>query len=95
MRARKPQDMPPGVHTTLIKLQIDRDGRIHGAAVARSSGKPIVDAAALAAVRDASPGPTLPNIAPGTSISATLPVSFDNSRAAKPARSVKSICDGC
>ncbi|WP_284211832.1 TonB family protein [Methylobacterium brachythecii] len=96
--ARKPDKMPRGRHTALIKMTIDRIGRVTNPVVARSSGKPNLDAIALAAVRAASPVPAIPSNIPGDAedeITATLPISFDSSAKPRRVSGVANRCRNC
>ena len=86
--AHKPRPMPPARNTVQVRFEVDRAGTVSRAAVARSSGTPALDAAALAAVRAASPVP-----APGATVSVTLPVVFDGRRRSE--RGVRPNCRGC
>lgn len=46
--------------TVTLRFTIERDGSLSGVEVVRSSGSPILDSAAVKAVKDASPYPPLP-----------------------------------
>ncbi|GLS45098.1 energy transducer TonB family protein [Methylobacterium brachythecii] len=96
--ARKPDEMPKGHHTAIVKMTIDRIGRVTNPVVERSSGKPDLDAIALEAVRAASPVPELPSSIPGDAedeITASLPISFDSGVKPSKASRVAKICRGC
>jgi len=60
----------------LVRFTIARDGRILDPAIARSSGYPLLDAAALRMLRDGSPVPPLPRWYAGDRATLTMPVDF-------------------
>jgi protein TonB len=60
----------------LVRFTIARDGRILDPAIVRSSGYPLLDAAALRMLRDGSPVPPLPRWYAGDRATLTMPVDF-------------------
>jgi periplasmic protein TonB len=63
--------------TAFLRIAIDRDGRLEGAALARSSGVAALDDAALTAARNVGRFPAAPDDLPGTRFSFEVGVVFD------------------
>ena len=61
---------------TLIAFRIDRNGKILGLSVSRSSGHEILDEAALQAVKDAGPYPPIPDELNKSSLNFQIPISY-------------------
>ena len=59
-----------------VQFTIRRDGSLVGAKVVASSGSKSLDAAALAAVRDAAPYPSFPEGQEGSTLRLEIPISF-------------------
>jgi TonB family protein len=100
--AHRPRPFPAGRHRVVMGFKVDKVGKISDVAIIEGSGKPIVDAAALAAVRDASPVPAPPSVLAAGVIAISLPIAFDNSpgtlkrkSVGRPERVITSICRGC
>jgi protein TonB len=62
--------------TVLLRLRISSDGAVAARRVVRSSGAPLLDAAALELVDRAQPLPPLPDAPPGAAIDVVLPVTY-------------------
>lgn len=60
----------------VLKLSVDRDGRLHAVSVRRSSGDARLDAAAVAAVQRAGRFPPAPKDLPGTVFGFSLGINF-------------------
>lgn len=60
----------------LLRLTIDRTGRLLGAEIARPSGFDLLDQAALETVRRATPMPAIPADEPGERLILLVPVLF-------------------
>jgi periplasmic protein TonB len=60
----------------MLKFELDRSGRVSNAGIARTSGHPLLDAAALDMLNRASPLPPPPESVPGTKIELAVPVKF-------------------
>lgn len=73
-RKRHPAGAASG--TVTVRLVVTAAGALAGVSVARSSGNPALDAAALAAVQGAGAFPPAPDGLPGGSHSFTLPMRF-------------------
>ncbi|MCB1418792.1 MAG: TonB family protein [Notoacmeibacter sp.] len=61
---------------TVVSFVVSRSGAVSGVSVARSSGSPVLDNAAVAAVRRASPFPPIPDGAGRASWPFTVPLAF-------------------
>jgi len=59
---------------------MNRQGRVLSCVVAKSSGVPILDQAAVAAVTDAQPLPALPSQITGETYSVTVGINFSLNR---------------
>jgi periplasmic protein TonB len=59
-----------------VRLTVARGGALSGLALVKSSGNPVLDEAALKAVRAAGKFPAAPKSLPGESFTFTLPMSF-------------------
>lgn len=64
----------------LVAFELDRDGKILSAQIARSSGHKVLDEAAIAVMRKANPLPPLPFEVRGTTARLTLPMKFTMSK---------------
>jgi protein TonB len=64
----------------VVHFVMDRQGRVLSCVVAKSSGVPVLDAAAVAAVTDAQPLPALPPQIPGQTYSITVGINFSLNR---------------
>lgn len=73
MQRRKRRGSVSGSGTAVVRFSINSSGGVTSASVARSSGNPSVDSAALALVRGASPVPAPP---PGGPHSLTIPIQY-------------------
>jgi protein TonB len=62
--------------TVVVAFVIARDGVLLDAQIERSSGFPLIDEAALAMLRDASPVPPVPPGYPGDRLSIAMPVRY-------------------
>jgi protein TonB len=62
--------------TAIVRFTVTSSGAVSGASLARTSGAGILDQAAVAMVRRASPFPPLPS-GMGTSLTVNVPVRFD------------------
>jgi protein TonB len=60
----------------VVHFVMDRQGRVLSCVVAQSSGVPVLDEAAVAAVTNAQPLPALPPQIPGQSYSITVGINF-------------------
>lgn len=60
----------------VVAFQLDREGRVVGAQVARGSGSATLDDEAIALLRRVEPFPIPPSILPGERISVNLPIRF-------------------
>ncbi|WP_075217769.1 TonB family protein [Mongoliimonas terrestris] len=60
-----------------VRFTVSADGGVSGVSVARSSGDPALDIAAVAMVQRASPLPAIPSAVGRSSLSMSLPVRFD------------------
>ncbi|WP_430911034.1 TonB family protein [Methylobacterium sp. sgz302541] len=60
----------------MVGFKADRAGHVHDVAIATSSGRPILDRAAVAAVKAADPVPAPHWLSGNETISLVLPVSF-------------------
>jgi TonB family protein len=82
-RIKEMQRFPPNVRnleegsTTTIRFTLLRDGTIRDPKVSTSSGSPVLDNAALAAVQNAEPYPPFPEGQSGNSIRLELPIVFE------------------
>lgn len=63
--------------TTLVKINVDRNGNVLSVTVSKSSGHSSLDKRALETVKKASPLPSPPNILEGDSISINMPIIFE------------------
>lgn len=62
--------------TAFVTFTMTREGHVLSAALTRSSGRPALDAEAVAMVRRADPLPPPPAEAPGQSLTLVVPVQF-------------------
>lgn len=65
-----------GSGTTVVSFTIDRSGRVVSREVARSSGSPILDEAALALINRANPMPRFPAAMSQESVTFTVPIRY-------------------
>ena len=63
--------------TAVVRFTVNRSGRVVGASLARSSGNSVLDNAAIAMVRRASPFPAMPSSVGGNSVTVSAPLRFD------------------
>ena len=59
-----------------VRFSVDRTGKVSGAAIATTSGYPVLDAETLATVRRASPLPPPPDAIAGDPVEVVVPVEF-------------------
>ncbi|HMO29204.1 TonB family protein [Enterovirga sp.] len=77
---RYPAGGKRAAHEVLISFTLDRTGKVVATAIARSSGEPAFDEAALAMMRRADPVPAPPPLVADEGLTFTVPVVFRQSR---------------
>ncbi len=60
----------------LLHFIMDAEGRVTSFEIAKSSGRPVLDAEALALIQRAQPLPTLPASYPSRNLDAIVPIEF-------------------